>query len=86
MAVETDEGETLRPLDVIASSRPNPEETLSTQEQLDAIYRFFETDEDAALVLEAIREGWSSMEAVERLSIPRNRYDAALRRIRYHVK
>lgn len=86
LRVETGEGETLSPIANTPSGVPDQERSLLAKEQLAAIYRLFERDDDAALVIEGIREGWTGPEIMERLALQKNRYEAALRRIRYQVK
>ncbi len=86
LAFEGEDGEMLSPLENAPSNAPDQERSLSAKEQLGTIFRLFQKDDDAALVIEGIREGWSGPEIMERLGLPRNRYEAALRRIRYHVK
>jgi hypothetical protein len=86
LAFEGEDGEMVSPLENAPSNAPDQERLLSAKEQLGAIFRLFQKDDDAALVIEGIREGWSGPEIMERLGLPKNRYEAALRRIRYHVK
>ena len=86
LEVETESGEAMRPIENAPSDAPNQERVLRAKERLAAIYHFFRNDDDAALVLEGIREGWSGPEITERLAIPKLRYEAALKKIRYHVK
>jgi len=85
LIVETDNGETLSPLDNAPSTAAGPERTMTAKDELEAIYRRFQGDEDPALVLEGIKEQWSGPEIIERL-LPKKRYEAALKKIRYHVR
>jgi hypothetical protein len=86
LAVETDDGVVLSPVENAPSDTPDQERALIAKEQLGAIFRLFQNDDDAALVIEGIREGWNGPEIMERLALPKSRYEAALKRIRYHVK
>jgi hypothetical protein len=86
LTIETEDGEMLSPIENAPSAGADPERTLAAKEQLGVIYRLFQGDDDAAMVLEGIREGWSGPEIMEHLGLPKNRYEAALRRIRYRVK
>jgi hypothetical protein len=86
LAVEAEGGGILSPVDNAPSQAPDQERVLLAKEQLGAVYRLFQNDDDAALVLEGIREGWTGPEIIDRLALPKNRYEAALKRIRYHVK
>lgn len=84
--VETEDGDILSPVENAPSNAPDQERSVAAKEQLGAIFRLFQNDDDAALVIEGIREGWNGPEIMERLDLPKNRYEAALKRIRYHVK
>jgi hypothetical protein len=86
VADETDAGELLSPIRNFSSGAPNQEREVSAKEQLGAIYDLFTDDYDAALVLEGIKEGWTAREIIEHLGLPKNRYEAAIKRIRYKVK
>ncbi len=86
LTVETEDGEMLSPVENAPSDEPDQERVLIAKEQLAAIFRLFQGDDDAALVIEGIREGWTGTEIIERLALPKNRYEAALRRIRYRLK
>ena len=86
LAVETEEGEMSSVAETAPSHAPDQERTLAAKEQLGEICRLFQNDDDAALVIEGYREGWTGPEIMERLAMPKNRYEAAVRRIRYHVK
>jgi hypothetical protein len=86
LAFEGRDGEMLSPVENAPSNAPDQERSLAAKEQLGAIFRLFQNDDDAALVIEGIREDWSGPEIMERLGLPKNRYEAALKRIRYHVK
>jgi hypothetical protein len=86
LTVESENGEVLSPVENAPSAAAGPERTLSAKEQLGVIYRLFQNDDDAALVLEGIREDWSGPEIMEQLGLPQNRYEAALKRIRYRLK
>jgi hypothetical protein len=86
LAFEGIDGEMLSPVENAPSNAPDQERSLSAKEQLGAIFRLFQNDHDAALVIEGIRECWSGPEIMERLGLPKNRYEAALKRIRYHAK
>jgi hypothetical protein len=86
LTVETEDGEMLSPVENAPSAAAGPERTLAAKEQLGVIYRLFQNDDDAALVLEGIREGWGGAEIMEQLGLPKNLYEAALKRIRYRVK
>jgi DNA-directed RNA polymerase specialized sigma24 family protein len=86
LAVETADGEILTPLENAPSSTPNQERTLIAKEELGAIFQMFQADDDAALIIEGMREEWTGPEIMEQLSIPKNRYEAALKRIRYHIR
>jgi hypothetical protein len=85
-AVETEDGETMSRIEGAPSNAPDQERALAAKEELGAICKLFQNDDDAALVIEGIREGWSGPEITERLALPKKRYEAALKRIRYHVK
>jgi hypothetical protein len=86
VSIQTEDGNQLSPLDIAPSGAPDQERAFLAKEQLGAIYRLFQNDDDAALVLEGIREGWTSSEIIENLGLPKNKYEAALKRIRYKVK
>jgi len=86
MTIETEEGETRGPIQSAPSGEPSQERVLIAKEELRAISLLFETDIEAALIIEEIKEGWSGPETMRRLGMTRNQYEAAVRRIRYHVK
>lgn len=86
LAVETLEGDLLSPVENTASEVPGQERTLIAKEALNAVYQMFYDDDDAALVIEGIKEGWSGPEIVEQLGLSQKRYEAAIKRIRYRVR
>lgn len=86
VAVETEGGEVLSPVENTSSGAPSPERVLIAKEILNSVYRMFHDDDDAALVIEGIKEGWSGPEIVEQLGLSQKRYEAAIKRIRYRVR
>jgi hypothetical protein len=86
VTIEAEDGQLLSPLDNAPSKAPDQERVLSAKEQLGAVDLLFQNDDDAALVLEGIKEGWTGPEIMQKFKLPRNRYEAALKRIRYKVK
>ncbi len=86
LAFEDRDGEMVSLVENAPSNAPDQERSLAAKEQLGAIFRLFQNDDDAALVIEGIRESWSGPEIMEQLGLSKNRYEAALKRIRYHVK
>lgn len=86
LAVETEDGEVLSPVENAPSGAPSQQRVLIAKETLNSVYRMFQDDDDAALVIEGIKEGWSGPEIVEQLGLSQKRYDAAIKRIRYRVR
>jgi hypothetical protein len=86
VAVETDEGEVLGPVENAPSGAPSQERDLIAKETLNFVYRMFHDDDEAALVIEGIKEGWSGPEIVGQLGLSQKQYDAAIKRIRYRVR
>jgi DNA-directed RNA polymerase specialized sigma24 family protein len=86
VAVETENGEVLSLVENAPSGAPSQERVLIAKEKLNAVYQMFLDDDDAALVIEGIKEGWTGPEIVERLGLSQKRYEAAIKRIRYRVR
>ncbi|MBZ5532079.1 MAG: hypothetical protein LAO20_11665 [Acidobacteriia bacterium] len=86
VAVETGDGDILSPVDNAPSGAPSQERDLLAKEALNSVYQMFHDDDDAALVIEGIKEGWSGPEITEQLGLSRKQYEAAIKRIRYRVR
>jgi hypothetical protein len=79
-------GELIRPVESAISSGPNVFNLCAAIEEIALIDRMFENDEDAQLVLEGWKEGMSGPEIIAQLNLPEDRFNAAVRRIRYRLK
>jgi hypothetical protein len=86
LVVETDEGELRSPLEDAPSAEPLPDRKLIANEELRSILKSFADDDDAILIFEAWEEGMTSAEIVEGLGMPKERLEAGVKRIRYHVR
>lgn len=85
LAVETGESAERSPIAAMPTMAPGPEREVIAKQQLDDIYRHFQDDENATLVLDGWKEGMTGPEIVE-LGIDSKDYEAAVKRIRYHVR
>jgi len=86
MAVETEDGKISSPISEAQSTAPDQERTLSAKEKLAEILRLFQNDDEAVMVLEGIREGWTGPEIMDGLGLSRDKFEAAMKRIRYRIK
>ncbi len=84
--VETDDGELRSPLEDAPSAEPLPDRKLIANKELRSILKSFADDDDAILIFEAWAEGMTSAEIVEGLGMPKERLEAGVKRIRYHVR
>lgn len=86
VSVETEDGEILSPIERTQSTAPSQERIFFAKEVLGQVYKLFQNDDLAALVIEGIRENWTGPETMDRLEIPKDEYEAAIKRIRYQVR
>ena len=86
LTVESEDGQVVSPIDMASSSQPSQERTAIAKEELTAVLKLFEDDDDAILIVEALREGMTGPEIVEQLGMPKKQFEAGMKRIRYKVK
>ena len=86
VAVETEDGDILSAVENAPSGALSQELVLLAKEALNSVYQMFHDDDDAALVIEGIKENWSGPEIVKQLGLSQKRYEAAIKRIRYRVR
>lgn len=85
-SVETEEGQLLSAVENAPSRQPLQDRDAAAREELGRVHRIFQDDDDAALIIEGFKEGMSGPEIIEQLGIPKNQYEAGLKRIRYKLK
>ncbi len=86
LAIDAEDGEPSSPVERAKSEAPSQETAFLAKEKLGEIFRMFQNDDDAALVIEGMREGWTGPEIMSRLGIAKDKYEAAIKRIRYRLK
>ena len=86
VSFEDEEGILVSPITNAADPSSNPFRSLAAKEVLEALDKYFEGDDDARLVIEAKKEGWTVPEIVSRLGLSEKNVHAALQRIRYYAK
>lgn len=82
----TAEGEEINPLRQTASNAPSQDRVAMAKEELAKIEKVFEEDPIAILVIHGLREGMKGPEIQQILEISRNKYDAAVKRIRRNLR
>jgi len=85
-AFEMEDGEISGALAEAQSTAPDQERRYLAKEKLAQVLGLFQNDDEAVLVLEGIREGWSGPEIMDGLGLSKDKYEAAMKRIRYRVK
>jgi len=73
------------PFQDIASDVPEADRLLSARQQLDRIYKRFDNDPDIPSLLEGLSLGLSGPEIQAQFKFSKNKYEAALRRLRRGV-
>jgi|SRR5579871_181981 len=81
-----EQGKLVRPVENAVSFAPDALRAYTAKEELALIDKMFETDEDAQFVLEGWKEGMTGPEIIAQLGLSENRFNAAVRRIRYKLK
>ena len=78
-------GEERSPMAQVQSERPTADRILLAKEEVANIFKLFEKDDDAILVLEGWVEGMTGPEIIE-LGLTPQQYEAAVKRIRYAAR
>jgi hypothetical protein len=86
MTIENEDGEISSPMARAQSTAPDQERTFLAKEKLAEILHLFQDDDEAVLVLEGIREGWTGPEIMGGLGLSKDKFEAAMKRIRYRIK
>lgn len=73
------------PFQNVASEEPEADRQLSARQQLEQIYRRFDKDPDIPALLEGMAQGLSGPEIQAEYKFTKNKYEAALRRLRRGV-
>lgn len=84
MVIKPD-GEESSPLDLVETGQPGAERVLLAKEEVGQVFRMFENDDEAILVLEGWVEGMTGPEIIG-LGLTPQQYEAAVKRIRYAAR
>ena len=85
IATVDEEGHLRRPTDRARDRRADPYRSCSAQQLLEELDKHFSGDEDALLVIEARKEGFTVPESVRGLKLPEKKVEAAHQRSRYFM-
>lgn len=80
------EGEESSPLDNARSDEPLADRAFFAKEEVTRIFKMFEGDDAAILVLQGWVEGMTGPEIMAALGLTRQQYEATVKRIRYAVR
>jgi DNA-directed RNA polymerase specialized sigma24 family protein len=79
-------GQLYNPIARVASTVPDPEESLVAKGEIDRIVALFADDLHVSLIIEGLREGNSGKEIREKLGISERDYESALKRMRKKIR